>query len=344
MTRTKTWNRKGLVLVVLLALAAALIGAYVLSGNDDPAANEDDATPVTLFLPYVPNIQFAPVYVAVERGYFAEEGIALTFEHNFNESDGLERLAAGDLQFAVAGGEQVLLARGRGRPLVYVYEWFERFPVGVASPADLAITTPQDLAGRVVGFPGVYGTSYVGLRALLDAAGMTEADLGELRAIGFTAPENICTRSVDAALVYVVNEPLAIERECMPVNVIEVSDYATLVSNGLITNEQTIRDDPALVRGMVRALARGLADTIADPDAAFTLSVENVITDLPESQYDIERQVLANSITLWESDRPGWTEHAAWEATQSILVGADLMEQPLPDVSAAYDMSFLPAE
>lgn len=347
MQRRMNGTRRGLVLGgVAVIVIAALVAAYAFSDDDvsDGKNGADGLTPVTLFLPYIPNVQFAPVYVAAQRGYFADEGIAIALENNFNEADGLERLAAGNLRFAIASGEQVLLARGQDRPLVYVYEWYHRFPVGIASPVALDLTEPQDLAGRTIGFPGVYGTSYVGLRALLDGAGMSESDLGELRAIGFTAPENICAGEVEAAVIYVVNEPIAIAQECTPVNVIAVADYANLVANGLLTNEATIRDEPELVRGMVRAIARGVADTMADPDAAFTISVENYVDDLLEDRFAQERQVLENSLALWEADDPGRTDPAAWETTQRILLEAGLLAAPLDDLSAAYDMSFLPAD
>jgi NitT/TauT family transport system substrate-binding protein len=223
-----------------------------------------------------------------------------------------------------------------------VFEWYHNFPVGVVSPADLNITQPDDLKGRVVGIPGLYGASYIGFRALLNANDLTESDLGELRSIGFTAAENICADKVEAAVIYIANEPLTIEQQCTAVNVIKVSDYATLVSNGLVTNETTIRENPELVRGMVLAVQRGIADVIADPDAAFTISVENYVKDLPQDQYATQRQVLTNSIELWRSDQLGMTNPAAWEATQEILIQAGLMSEPLGDVTACYNMSFLP--
>lgn len=333
--RRGAWLAAAVLLVVVAALAASILPA-----RDRDAAGQTELQPVTLFMSYIPSVQFAPVYVAHQRGYFADEGIDVRFEHSLNEADGIDRLAVNDLSFGLASGEQVLLARATGRPLVYVFEWYHRFPVGIAAPVDLGITQPEDLAGRVVGIPALYGASYIGLRALLDAVGMSEADLGELRAIGFTAPENICEGQIEAAVVYVVNEPIAIADQCAPVDVIEVSDYATLVANGLLTNEQTIRDDPALVAGMVRALRRGLEDTLADPDAAFTISVDGYVPDLQEEQYDVQRQVLLNSIELWRSDDLGVTDPAAWETTQQVLLDAGLMAAPLDDLSAAYDLRF----
>lgn len=336
-----TRNRRSVIAMFVVAVVVLLlVAAYVISDQGD----EHDAgqTPVTLFLPYVPSVQFAPAYVAVEKGYFADEGIAIELEHNLDESNGIERIANDNLQFGIVSGEQVVLARANARPVVYVFEWFHRFPVGIVSAAELDITEPDDLTGHIVGIPGFYGASYIGLRALLAAESMTEDDLGELRAIGYTAAENVCERAVDAAVVYIVNEPLTIEDNCFPVNVIDVSDYTTLVSNGLITNEKTIQDDPDLVRGMVRALQRGIADVIADPDAAFEVSVPEYVPDLPEDQYDTQRQVLYNSVELWRSDDLGYISAAAWEQTQAILLDAGLLSAPLDDLDASYTMDFLP--
>jgi NitT/TauT family transport system substrate-binding protein len=120
-----------------------------------------------------------------------------------------------------------------------------------------------------------------------------------------------------------------------------VSDYATLISNGLVTNDETIRKNPQLVRGMIRAIQRGLTDVLAAPDAAFDVSVPKYVADLPEDQYATQRQVLQNSLDLWQSDRLGHTDSAAWETTQEILIQTGLLAYPLDDLSACYNMDFL---
>ncbi len=340
--RTSSRARKLQLGLIAVLVVGALAAAIVLT-RDDAKDSEGDITHLTLFMSFIPSVQFAPVYMAIEQGYFADEGIAITIEHG-NEADGLERIARGDLRFGLISGEQVILARGQNRPVVYVFEWYHNFPVGIVSPAAEGITQPADLTGRVVGVPGPFGASYIGLRALLRQAEMTEDDLGELRSIGYAAPDSICAGEVDAAVVYIANEPLTIERQCTPVNVIKVSDYAPLVSNGLVTNEQTIRSDPELVRGMVRALQRGVQATLDDPDTAFQVAVTKYVTDLPKDQYDTQRQVLQNSTELWRSDEIGMTNPASWELTQSILVETGLLAAPLEDLTAAYTVEFVPQE
>ncbi len=259
--------------ILVLATLAILGGLLPLAA---PAAAQETLPELTLFLGFVPNVQFAPIYMAIDKGYFAEAGVNVVLEYG-DENLGVERIAVNDLQFGVISGEQVILGRAGGRPLVYVFEWYQRYPVGVVAPVSAGITTAADLAGRTVGIPGRYGASYTGLRALLAANALTEADL-DLQEIGFNAPAMICAGRVEAAIIYLPNEPVQVEEQCADVTTIAISTQVDLLANGLVTNEQTIAENPELVRGMVSAFARGLADVIADPDEAMRVSRQYVET------------------------------------------------------------------
>jgi NitT/TauT family transport system substrate-binding protein len=261
----------------IVVLSMALMGIVVL-------ANGQASVGQTLFLTFVPNIQFAPVYVALEKGYFAEAGIDVTIEHG-DEPLGVDLIAAGERQFGVIGGEQVVAARANGRPVTMVYQWFQQFPIALVTPENSGIATISDAAGRRVGVPGRFGATYSGLVALLTANGMTESEI-DLQEIGFNAPEVICLGAVDAAAVYVNNEPLVLQNlidqgdcgDVTGVSVFPVSEYANLVSNGLITNEATIAENPELVRAMVAAFDRGVRDVLNDPAEAYVISAGYVET------------------------------------------------------------------
>jgi NitT/TauT family transport system substrate-binding protein len=286
-------------------------------------------------------VQFAPFYVGIENGYFREAGIELELDQSF-ETDGVKLVGAGELPFSLVSGEQVLLARAQGLPVVYVMAWWQDYPVAVAAPADSGIRTPQDLAGRRIGIPGLFGASYVGYRALLHAAGLPE-NAATLDSIGFNQVEALAVGQEEAVVVYANNEPLQLEARGLPVNVIRVADYVQLASNGLLSSEATLRDRPALVRAMVRATLRGVEQAIADPQAAFEICKKYVegLAALSPADQDTQRAVLAATIEFWRSDRPGYSDPAAWENMHALLLQMGLLADPL-DIQQAFTNDYLP--
>jgi len=273
-------------------------------------------TPITLAMGFIPNVQFAPVYVAVEKDYFADENLEVNFDYGW-DTDLLKLVGSGELRFAVGSGDQVILARSNGLPVVYVMNWYQKFPVCVVSLEEKGLQSPQDLIGKTVGTPAVYGASYIGWRALLHAVEIDEAEVN-LQNIGYTQVASLTEGQVDAAVCYIMNEPVQLEQSGQEVNVIAVSDYVNLVSNGLITNEQTIAEEPDLVQSLVRAFLRGLRYTIDHPDEAFEICLKHV----PEAGGENAPQqmaVLQESIKLWRADDLGHSDPAAWEASQRFM-------------------------
>ena len=161
-----------------------IVSAVLLAGCAAPSTPTPALRTLRLPMGYIPNVQYAPFYMAVERGYFRDEGLTIDFDYSY-ETDGMQLVGAGELQFTLASGEQVLLARAQGLPVVYVMNWWNDFPVAVVAPASSGIIEPADLAGKRVGIPMLSGASYIGYRALLDAAGLAP-DIARLDVIGFT--------------------------------------------------------------------------------------------------------------------------------------------------------------
>ncbi len=319
---------------VALLLAAALLTLVACGSGEQPPP-----TPVQISLAYIPDVQFAPFYVGVEKGFFAAHGIELTMEHR-QETDGARLVATNEIQFAVVSGEQILLGRELDLPLVYIFEWYQKFPVTIASKAELGIVAPADLAGHSVGTPVTHGASYIGLEALLASAGLSDADI-DLQTIRYTQVEMLVTDQVDAVVVYTANEPAQLEAQGVAVNLIDVSDYADLVSNGLMTNEQTIAENPDLVRGMVAAFAESVQYTIDHPDEAFEISKGFVEGLKDRDTAATAREVLARSITLWRADRLGESDRDSWVAMQDVLIEAGLLISQL-DLDQVFTNDFLP--
>jgi NitT/TauT family transport system substrate-binding protein len=99
------------------------------------------------------------------------------------------------------------------------------------------------------------------------------------------------------------------------------------VGNGIVTNEKTIKENPQLVRGFVRAVLRGLKDALADPELAFNTSKKYVegLGSNPQKD-DIQRKVLAESLKLWQAPVLGHTDPAAWDETQRVLSSMGLLK------------------
>jgi NitT/TauT family transport system substrate-binding protein len=293
---------------------------------------------VRLPLGYIPDLQFSPLYVAVEKGYFRQAGIQVTFDYSM-ETDITALVGADQIQFGVVSGEQVLLARAQGLPVVYVAAWYQQYPVSVVAMADQNIHTPADLRGKTIGLPGLYGANYIGLRALLHAGGLSESDV-KLDSIKYTQVEALATGRDQAVSVYTNNEPVQLRALGYELTELRLADTIQLASNGLITNEKTIAENPDLVRRMVGAFLRGLADVLADPDAAYETS-KAYVENLAQLDAVTQKQKLATSIELWKASRLGESQPQAWEGMQTVLLEMGLLTQP-QDLSKAFTNEFLP--
>ncbi|HEY45130.1 MAG TPA: ABC transporter substrate-binding protein [Anaerolineae bacterium] len=321
--------------LILIMLVLVLTACSGVSATQELVV---ETVHIRLLMGYRPDVQFAPLYVAAERGYYENAGIEIEFSH-MPETEALQLVGANELQFAIVSGEQTPLARAQGVPVVYVMAWWQDYPVGIAASKDSGIETPVDLIGKRVGIPGLYGASYIGYRAILSTAGVSDADVS-LDAIGYNQVEALYEGQEDAVVIYANNEPLQLEAQGFPVNVIRVADYVHLTSNGLITNEETIQKNPDLVRRMVEATLNGLHDTIEDPDMAYEVA-KLYVEGLDQADEDVLRAVLNASIGYWKAERLGFSDPSSWENMQHVLIEMGLLEEPI-DLSQAFTNEFLP--
>jgi len=331
-----------LVIVILLSgcttnPAASPAPRSAASPTPAVAPSPPPLTVIRLPMGYIANVQFAPFYVALDKGYYAQEGLQIDFDYKF-ETDGVKLVGAGELPFAVVSGEQVVLARSQGLPVVYVMQWFHRFPIAVIGCGDTVLTRPEDLVGKTVGLPGFFGASFVGWRGLLYKAGIDPSRVTE-QDIGFNQVAACSQNKVQVVVGYASNEPIQLRAAGKQISALYVADYVDLVANGLMTNEKTINSQPQLVQGMVQATLRGLKDTIDKPDEAFEIA-KKYVPSLGGENEAVQRQVLAESIKLWQSPRLGVSDLTAWQTTADVLAQMGQLTTK-PDVKQLFTNRFV---
>jgi NitT/TauT family transport system substrate-binding protein len=200
------------------------------------------------------------------------------------------------------------------------------------------IHTPADLAGKKIGLPGLFGASYIGLRALLLAGGLKEEDV-TLDSIGYNQVEALVAEREDAVVVYANNEPIQMQAQGYDVDVLRVADYMALASNGLITNEETLSQNPDLVRGMVQAILKGISSTLQEPDQAYEIS-KQYVEGLDQADETVQKQILMASIEFWRAGTLGLSNPLAWENMQKVLLDMGMYDQAL-DLDKAYTNAFI---
>ncbi len=314
--------------------AASATSVSAEAANTQPA---QDLIKVNLPMGYIPNIQYAPFYVAVEKGFYREAGFDVTFDYSF-ETDGVALVGANQRPFAIVSGEQVLMARDQNVPVVYVMAWWQKYPIVVIADAKLGLKSPADLKGQRIGLPGLFGANYVGLMALLYEFGLSEQDV-TLDAIGFNQVEAFASGQEPIVVGYVTNEPIQLEAQGYDITTFPVADYVTLASNGLITNETLLKEQPEMVHRFVLATLRGINYTIHYPHEAYEISTKYV-EGLTDEDYDIQMQILKTAIEYWKGDPLGYAQPEAWEKMQKVLKAMGLITHD-QDVTKAYTNDFI---
>ncbi len=328
---------------VLGSLGVALLATLLLAGcGQTTGGSSTTLTPLTVGLTYVPNIQFAPFYVAEEQGYYKAAGLDVTLRHHSVSEDEFAAIAAGRENVVFAGGDEVLQARAKALPLVYVANIYTQYPVALMVPANSSIQSLSDLRGHTIGVPGAYGATYIGLLGLLHSAGLSTTDVN-IQSIGYTQVPALVTHKVDAVMGYLNNEAIQFQKAGFAVRTFPASQAQPLVSNGLAAQAGELKAQPAAIRALIAATLKGLDYTIAHPQQAVTISAKYV-PDLTDSTNAASAlQVLNATIPLMQpnASRPGYNDPAAWQSMASFLQQVGQLPGPV-DVSQSFSNDYLP--
>jgi NitT/TauT family transport system substrate-binding protein len=269
---------------------------------------------LTVGLGYVPSVQFAQFYLADEAGYYVDAGLDVTFQNKV-DPDLITLVAQGALDIGMGDGTSLIPAVSQGIPVVYAATVYGRFPNVVFARAESGIDEAADLAGRRVGIPGRFGSSWIMLQAQLASVGLTPDDVEIVTYSDFGQGVAVAEGQVDAATGYVANDPVQLERDGVDVVTLRIDGAAPLPGPGLVVGKGTLETKREALRAFVAATFRAMDEIISDPqrglDATFA-RVPELAAD-PETQ----RAILEATIESWQSDYTrehglGAIDDAAW--------------------------------
>jgi NitT/TauT family transport system substrate-binding protein len=310
------------------------------------ASDEPSQEPVALSvgLGFIPSVQFAPFYRADQAGYYEEAGLDVTFRHG-TDYDVVALVGQGELDAGLADGTSVIPAVSQGIPIKYVATIYGRFPSIVFAKSSTGIRTAADLAGKKVGIPGRFGSSWIMLQALLADAGLTPEDVEIVEYPDFGQGAAVTQGAVDAATGFANNEPVQLELTGEEVTILRVDDVVPLPGNGLIVGTATLESKSDAVAGFIAATLRAMEEIAANPE----VGLDAAITAVPEleSAREVQAAILEATIEVWkgpaqEAGGFGAIEPPDWEQSIAYLETLDLVPNPVT-VDDVIDTGLLPA-
>jgi putative hydroxymethylpyrimidine transport system substrate-binding protein len=313
-------------LTLLTVPALALLPPAPFAANDRTRAQELESIGVPL--DWYPNANHAGLFLARERGYYEEEGLAPDFYTPSDPTTVLQTVGAGRDTFGISYQTDVLLARAAGVPVISVLALVQAPLQGIMVLAESGIARPGDLAGRTIGYPGIPSQEAF-LATMLASDGAAMGDV-ELVNIGFELVPGLVSGRVDASLgAFWTHEPILAEQEGYATAMLKVDDwgvppYYELV---IVASEETAAQRPELIERFLRATRRGYEDAIADPAAALA-ALQSASPDLDVA---VEEAGIALLIPVWSSEgvpfgtqtAERWDDYARWMA-ENGLIPADL--------------------
>jgi NitT/TauT family transport system substrate-binding protein len=288
-------------------------------------------------------------FLAEDRGYLKAEGLEVTLDQG-NGSGAAVPLVANGAYDAGFGDINALIEFAAKKPddaPIAVYVMFNRPPFTIAVRADSPIKSPKDFEGRTLG-----GAANDGALKLFPAfCKIAKIDCSKVNITNMQPnlrEQMLMQGQVDGVFGYVNTIRFSaklIGVTDQQIRYINYGDYGMdLYSNAIIVSRKLVKEKPEVVRGLVRAINKGVADSLKDIDAA----VAAVAKREPLIKVPVERErfeaTLRDEMSHPEIAKIGLgnVDPARLRASIDILVEADKLPRT-PSVDEIFTPAFLPA-
>lgn len=322
------------VALILILIAGCMAGCGGTETNHKATGQK-----VTVMLDWFPNTNHTGLYVAKDKGYFAEEGLDVDIVQP-SEGGNPQLIAAGKGDFAVSYQEEVTVARSQDVPVVAIAAVIQHNTSGFASPADRNIKTPKDFEGKTYGGWGSPSETAM-LKVLMAKYG---ADVNKVNIVNIGSSDFFAAIQKNIDFSWIFSGWTGVEAKEKGINLNYISlrnedkafDFYTPV---LIASEKMIADNPDLVQKFMRAVSKGYQFAIDNPDEASQILIKNV----PELDKNLVAQSQAYLAGEYKSDANRWGEMKTevWKEYADFMFANQLIDKNIDPVKS-YTNKFLP--
>lgn len=323
--------------------ALAFVAAVVLAACNAPAAAPSPTPPsiekITFIAGFKPqaDLPFVAVYMAQEKGYFRDQSLEVDIQHA-TSGEHIQLLATNRAQFSTgSAGDVMKRVASAGVPLVSIAQIGQRDEQSFAVRADSPIKTLKDWEGRLVGYKTTVSADYL---ALVSIGGIDRAKVREV-AVGFD-PRVLADGRVDVYPVFTANEPDTLARLGIPVRLFDPTSFGVPgLGLTLMTNQEMVQTKPDVVTRFLRASLRGLADAIADRDAAVEVVMKYATgEDRAHQRYMLDTEIEAAQNDLTRANGIGAMDRTRYVALRDFLLQYGGLTKSV-DVDAVFTDRFL---
>lgn len=330
-----------LFLTALLCLSL-LAGCGAQTGPTDSSGGSAESKELDVVLDWYPNALHAFLYVAIEKGYYAEEGLQVNIRFPSNANDAISLVAAGKADIGLYYQQDVIQARAdQGVPVKSIGAVVQAPLNIVLSLKDKNITSPADLVGKTVGYAGTELSEAL-IRSIMNYVG---ADYSAVTMIdvGFDLMSSMTTGNVDATIGCLVNHEVPqMEEEGFAVSWFDLDDYGvpTYYEGVFLANDDAIENDSETLKAFLRASARGFADMQADPEEALRILLDNQNEENFPLSETVERSSMETLLPLMETAEAQflsqsdacWRENIDWMLEQGLIDSAPSLDEVRVDL------------
>jgi ABC-type nitrate/sulfonate/bicarbonate transport system substrate-binding protein len=303
----------------LALLAVVLLAACNANTTAAPSPTPVPIEKLTFMAGFKPqaDLPFVAVYVAKEKGYFREQSLDVQIQHA-TSGEHIQLLATDRVQFATGNAGDVMKRVASAEvPIVAIAQIGQRDEQSFAVRADSPIRSLKDWEGKLVGYKSTVSADYL---ALVSIGGVDRAKVREV-AVGFD-PRVLADGRVDVYPVFTANEPDTLARLGIPVRLFDPTTYG-VPSLGLtfITSQQMVQTKADVVARFLRAALRGLADAIADRDAAIDVVMKYATgEDRAHQRYMLDTEIEAAQNDLTRANGIGAMDRSRYLGLRDFLL------------------------